>query len=149
MKIRNEHYGIDANVILRLLVKDDVKLAEQAKAIFTAIEEGKITAYLDPVILAEVVWVLKSFYKRSPSEIATSLLTLLKSDHIFIVDQECYITALEMFEEGHMHFGDACACAVANRMCDGQLFSFDRKLDRVPGIQRIEKLSEKPEYSQN
>ena len=143
MKSGNDGYALDANVILRFLLKDELPLAERAQAIFAAIERGEITAYLDPVILAEVVWVLKSYYKMPPAEIAADLLALINSEHIILADQESYAAALRMYAEGAAHFGDACACVLANRQCAGRLLSFDRKLDRVPGIKRGEKVPDR------
>jgi len=138
MKTSNERYAIDANVILRFLLNDDLALSQQAIAIFAAIERGEMTAFLDPVILAEVVWVLNSFYKLPPAQIAAELLILVKSDQIILSDRDMYISALELYAGGRLHFGDACACAVAKRQCDGKLLSFDRKLDRIAGICRTE-----------
>ncbi len=40
------------------------------------------------------------------------------------------VTAI--YGEGKLRFGDACACAAAERECEGRLLSFDRALSRAP-----------------
>jgi predicted nucleic acid-binding protein len=130
-------YSLDANVILRFLMRDEPQLAEQAKLIIQAIRDGRIVAYLDPVILDEAVFTMKSFYHVPLDSIASRLLAILALDGIIVPDKDRYIDALTLLASG-VHFGDACACAMARRQCGGRLLSFDRKLSRVPGVERLE-----------
>jgi len=133
-----DRYSLDANVILRYLLRDDEGLYRKAESIFIAIESGEIEGYLDSVNLGEVVWVLKSFYQLPLTEIRDGLLSILKLDHLIMDDKDRYVTALTLYAHSVKHFGDACACTAAVDHCAGRLFSFDRKLDRVPGILRKE-----------
>lgn len=59
---------IDANVILRYLLRDHPQMSETAKEI---IEAG---AYTIPEVLAEVVYVLKGVYEVGRIEIAQTLI---------------------------------------------------------------------------
>ncbi|MBC7227772.1 MAG: PIN domain-containing protein, partial [Thermoflexales bacterium] len=61
---------VDANVILRFLTSDPPDMAEQAAALFERVEQENLRLVLDPIVLAEVVWVLQSFYRYRPAEIA-------------------------------------------------------------------------------
>lgn len=131
-------YSLDANIVLRYLLKDDEELFAKAQLLFDAIDQGELRAQLDPVNLAEIVWVMQSFYNVPPAEIAPVLEILLRSSNIDIANKEQYLTALHLYASGLHNFGDACACAAAMDCCDGRLLSFDQKLDRVPGIQRSE-----------
>jgi predicted nucleic-acid-binding protein len=132
--------AIDANVILRYLLGDDKILSAKAINIMNAIEIGDVIVSCDPVNLAEVVWVLKSFYKLPNSEISEGLGPILKTDGFVIPNKDRYILALELFADSMDHFGDACACATALEDCDGRLYSFDRKLSEIKGIARKESI---------
>ena len=138
MTSAENNFAIDANVILRYLLRDDEKQFQQAKLIFAALEAGKIQVQLDPVNLAEAVWVLKSFYQVKPKDICEILLPVMQCRNIIIPDKPRYLLAMRLFGGGVKHFGDACACASALEDCGGQLFSFDRELSRVAGIKRKE-----------
>ena len=133
-------YSMDTNVIVRFLTKDDVILHGKAEEIMRAITQGRVRIACDPVILAEVVWVLSSYYRLPKADISKALLAIVKPDNILIPNKSRYIRALEIFGKGQAHFGDACACAAAIEDCEGRLFSFDRELSKVAGIHRSENI---------
>ncbi len=135
-------WTIDANVILRYLLRDDEELAAHARAIWHDVAAGKMVAVCDPVTLAEVVFVLSSVYRLPNSEISEALVPLVQMDGVAVLGKERYVRALRLFAESVQHFGDACACAAALSDSDGRLYSFDRKLSSVPGIERAEALRE-------
>lgn len=139
MKTSDDILSIDTNVIIRYLTQDDEVLSAKADAVMEAMDEGRIAVYCDPVILAEVVWVLKSMYKLTPARIAEGLGPILKSDGFIMPDKSRYLVALELYTGSRAHFADACACAAALECADGRLLSFDRDLSRIPGIHRLEK----------
>jgi len=133
-------YAVDANVILRLVLGDETDLSAKAKAAFAAAESGAVTLECDPVNLAEAVWVLTSHYKVAPGDIADALLPLVKMRELCLPEKGRYVRALELYGQGQLRFGDACACATAETASQGRLLSFDRALSRVPGIDRVETL---------
>jgi len=138
MRADNRRHVLDANVILRHLVNDSPELARKARAVFQKAAQDAITLVCDPVTLAEVVWVLESFYQIPRGQIAEELTTFLAAPEITIVDKELYLTALRLYEEAVPHFGDACACAAAMKTAEGRLISFDKKLSKVAGVNRME-----------
>lgn len=142
MKMSGKVFAIDTNVILRYLIPDNEELFAKAEAIMDRVSQGELTINCDPVILSEAVFVLTKHYGRSRSEVFAALDPILQSDYVLMTDKPRYIRALEIFAATQAHFGDACACAAALESCDGKLFSFDRKLSSVEGINRIEKPSE-------
>jgi len=129
---------IDANVVLRYMLRDDERLWEKADAIWGAVEDGALPAVLDPVILSEVVFIMSKTYGLSNEEISAGLTTLIQPDHVVMVAKRRYLHALRLFGHSVKHFGDACACACALEECEGRMYSFDRKLSAVPGIERRE-----------
>jgi predicted nucleic-acid-binding protein len=140
MKRNVDVYSIDANVIVRFLMGDDPKLSPKASGILKGVETGKTVVTCDPVNLAEVVWVLNSFYGLSNKQIADGLEPIIGAPGFLMPDKDRYITALKLFSEATPHFGDACACAAALQECEGRLYSFDIKLSKVKGIERRESL---------
>jgi predicted nucleic acid-binding protein len=131
-------FALDANIILRYLIQDGGTLADKAAVILGAVEDGEIVGCLDPVTLAEVVWVLTSYYGQDPAKVSQALLPLVKAEGIALDGRDRYVRALELFAGGGIHFGDACACSLAIGECGGRLLSFDRKLSRLDGITRSE-----------
>ncbi len=130
--------AIDANVILRYLLDDHRVLSRKAARVLEGVESGSARVHCDPVTLAEVVWVLSSFYAQANRTIAEALEPILKADGFEMADKDRYVLALELFGGTLKHFGDACACAAAITECGGRLCSFDRKLSKTPGVERVE-----------
>jgi predicted nucleic acid-binding protein len=52
---------LDANVIPRFLTKDSPGMAERSARLMTQAERGEVSLYVSLLVLAEVIWVLKSF----------------------------------------------------------------------------------------
>ena len=76
----------DANIFLRWLLDDDHAKAEQVATLFKRAEEGKVEVRAADLTLAEVVWVLGSFYELKPDAIAD----LLQYQHDPFLFQEVY-----------------------------------------------------------
>lgn len=138
MRTTDRAFAIDANVILRYLIPDDSELCAKAERILDSVAQGKLTVSCDPVILAEVVFVLTRLYGQSKEQAFTALDPIVRSDYVLIPNKSRYIRALEIYVDTGAHFGDACTCAAALEDCDGRLLSFDRKLSAVDGIKRME-----------
>lgn len=130
--------AIDANVILRYILADDKRLFTKAAAILQGVQHAELTVLCDPVQLAEVVWVLSSYYELPNADISGALLPIVQADGFLMGDKPRYVRALQLFGATVKHFGDACACAAALEECEGRLYSFDRKLSAVEGIGRAE-----------
>ena len=138
MKVSDDTYCIDANVILRYLTQDVARQYDKASVIMKAVENGEIAVFCDPVTLSEVVWALTKSYGLSGERIWNGLAPILKSDGFLVPDKARYIRALQLFAESIDHFGDACACAAAMEKGKGRVFSFDRDLSKVEGVTRLE-----------
>jgi len=138
MKTGGKVFAIDANVIIRYLVGDNKELVTKATTIMENLASGYIRVVCDPVTLAEIVWVLSKTYNIPREQIRSSLESLIMAEGFLIPDKPLYQKALHLFGSSVPHFGDACACALAMKECNGDLLSFDRKLSHVEGINRKE-----------
>jgi predicted nucleic-acid-binding protein len=113
---------IDANVILRYLLKDHPQMSEEARR---GIEEGAFTL---PEVLAEVVYVLSGVYQVERTEIGRTLTDFL--DEISIDNQESVQEALSLFSETSLDFVD-CIIIARHRILGEDVMSFDKKLNRM------------------
>ena len=72
-------YFVDANVFLRLLVKEDAGVWQRCVAFFEKAKKGEIKITTSVLVLAEIVWVLDSYYGLSRQEIAEKLTSILNT----------------------------------------------------------------------
>lgn len=123
-------FWVDANLILRFLTRELADLAARAFAFFQRAETGEIKLHISPLVVAEVVWVLGSFYKYSRVQITEELLPFLRSAGLVVQDQALIIKALELMASANVDFVDAYLAAVAHRAGE-TVASFDRDFRRL------------------
>jgi predicted nucleic acid-binding protein len=107
---------VDANVLLRFLTGEPKDLAERAARLMVRAERGEVLLVLSPLVVAEMVWVLKSVYCRSYEEIAEVLVPLLSAAGLEAEDRELTIEALELTRERNVDFLDAVLSLQAVRL---------------------------------
>ena len=125
---------VDTNVLVRHLTGDP---PEQARRVtdFLADAEGLV---LTDVIFAEVVYVLESFYELEHQEVAERLRAVIGFPAIIVLDASVLFRALEVYEVHGIDFAEAYLAACAEASGVGVVASFDRTIDRVGTVQRIE-----------
>lgn len=125
---------IDANVLLRFLTGEPESMAESAARLMRRAENGEVLLILSPLVVAETVWVLKSFYRRSAPEIAQVLIPLLSADGLEVKDREIMIGALELARDKNVDFVDAVIALEAVRSNE-VICTFDETdFRRLPAI---------------
>ena len=129
---------VDANIILRYFTKDPPDMAEASLKTFSDAQDGQICLILIPITVAEVVWVLESFYGYTKEQIAIKITQFLHSDGIEVIDLDILIQALSLYNEKNIDFADALLAVYALSRGPNLIYSFDRHFDRIPGITRLE-----------
>ena len=128
---------VDANLILRYLTKDPPDMAKGSLKTFSDAQKGQVCLILIPMTVAEVVWVLESFYGYPKDQIAVTITQFLHSDGLEVIDSDILIQALSLYHEKNIDFADAHLAATALSRGPKVIYSFDRHFDRVPDITRL------------
>ena len=113
-------------------------MAEAARKIFDEAISGKISLSIIPITIAEVVWVLESFYEYSKQQIAETMTQFLMCEGLEVESLDLLIGALNLYQEKNLDFADAVLPTTALRRGPKMVYSFDRHLDRVDGLKRLE-----------
>jgi len=98
--------GLDTNILLRYLAQDDTAQSPRATEIIRRLTEQE-PGFVCLVTVLEVVWVLKSLYKRSSQEIANDIEMLLAADTLEIQNAQEIYTAVVALRNGTGTFEDA------------------------------------------
>ena len=107
---------VDANVLLRLLTNQPPALARKAQSLMRRAAEGELLLVIPVVVLAEVVWVLRSpYYGYKPTRIASELQDLVTADGISMEGGDDVVEALALMADHNVDFADAYLAAVAVR----------------------------------
>jgi predicted nucleic-acid-binding protein len=105
---------VDTNLIVRFLVQDHEKHARAATKLFEASDRGEVILVILPVVLAESVFVLESFYKLARPEIARVLKVLVSSRGVEVVEKDIQLDALGRYGASKLHFVDCTIAAYAS-----------------------------------
>ena len=131
-------YFVDANIFLRFLLADHPKQSPQAKQLFEKASIGEVNLITLPIVIAEIVWVLSSYYKESTSDVAGKIRQILFFKGLEVIDQSDLLVAVQIFESQNIDFIDAYISGwMLNQKITG-IFSFDKDFDKIENIQRIE-----------
>ena len=129
---------IDANIILRFLTKDPPPMAEAALKIFEDAKRGKMSLFIIPITVAEVVWVLESFYEYPKEKIAETMTQFLSCEGLKVESLDLLLEALNLYCEKNLDFADALLAVFALRKRIPTIYSFDQHFNRIHGIERVE-----------
>ena len=127
--------GIDTNVLVRYLTKDDEK---QWIAAVKIIESGEV-CFLTNIVLCKLFWVLRGkAYKYQKEAILKVIFAMLRSPTFEFEDRSTVYQAVTRAKNGQADFADYLIGAIAlNRNCR-EVVSFDRKLERAIGFRILD-----------
>jgi len=118
---------LDANVILRYLLRDNEELYSKSEKIFNEALLGKIRLFIPIFVFAEVVYVLQKVYKVNRVTISKVLLELLQLKSVKTEDRDILQKALELYATKNMDFADYLLCAFSLK---SEVISFDEDVNR-------------------
>ena len=125
---------VDTNVLIRHLTGDPPDMAARATAYLGSEPELLLT----DLVTAETVYVLESFYEAPRDQVAEAIRSLIAFESVVCVDPALVLRAAEVYETDRIDFAEAYLVACAESTGVGKIASFDRSLDRVPSIERVE-----------
>ena len=130
---------VDTNVFVRYLTGDDEEKASAFERLLVQAESGKIRLVTSEIVIAELVWVLESFYKLKPSIITELIRAILNTEGLRIKGSDLIEKTLDIYESQKIDFIDAHIIAYMQSNHIETLYSFDKRhLSKVGGIRRIE-----------
>lgn len=122
---------LDTNVIIRFLTNDT---PEQAKRVETLLNQATVKSLFIPdIIIAEIIYVLLSFYKLPKKEVVEKVSVLLDFEKIRS-NKKLLKKTLEIFEENNLSFADAYLTSLVLLSKNSFIYSFDKRLSKIEGV---------------
>ncbi len=125
---------VDTNVLIRHLTGDPPDLAARATRFLADADELLVA----DLIVAEVIYVLESFYQAERPQVAEAVRAIVSFGATRLVDEDLVLRATEVYEFYRIDFAEAYLVASAERSGISAVASFDRSIDRVTTVVRIE-----------
>jgi predicted nucleic-acid-binding protein len=125
---------VDSNILIRHLTGDPPDEAMEA----TAFLRGADNLIVVDLVVAEVVYVLESVYELEREHVAELVRAILAFRAIVVSDLPLLLRALEIYEQHRIHFAESYLAASAEVSGVGVVASFDRAIERVGTVRRLE-----------
>ena len=130
-------YFVDTNIFIRYLTNDDPVKADSVEKLLSEAAAGKVRLVTAEMVLAEVVWVLESFYGLKNVEVGSMVKAILATPGLEVLNSVLVEKALEYYLAHNIDFVDAYIVAVMDKHKISDIYSYDKKhLSRIKSIKR-------------
>lgn len=131
---------LDADIFINFLIKEDEGKSKASYMLFQKLAKEEEKGITTEIVLNKVINILASPpFSLSPEEIRGKLTPLILVSGLRIPHKRLIIRALDIFvETKEIDFTDALTVAYMVRDDIKEIYSFDKNLDKLPQIKRIE-----------
>ena len=129
---------IDTNLLVRYLINDDQKKAEAVDNLLDRAAKGEVRIIVPSVVIAELVWVLESFYQLKADAILELAEAIINTSGLDVTDKSTIISALRLYKSKNIDFIDAWIIEFAKERGVKTIYTFDKRHFRdIEGIEVI------------
>lgn len=136
-KAGRERVFVDTNVFLRFLTADDPAKAQRCRALFERAERRELDLVISDLVLGELAWTLRSYYRQPREAIAATLTQILDMRSIRIPQRATWREAVALYSRHNVDLVDAYHAAQMGRRRVRRIFSYDTDFDQL-GLKRQE-----------
>lgn len=130
---------IDTNLLVRYLTDDEPQKAKAVDTLLNRASKGELKILIPSVVVAELVWVLESFYKLAAAEITELVESILNTPGVDIQDKSIIKAALNIYRGKEIDLVDAWIIEFAKAKGANRIYTFDKK--HFKDIREIEIIS--------
>ena len=126
--------GIDTNVLVRYLVRDDQSQFERARRLIHREVNTGEPVFGSLLVLLEMEWVLRSRYELAKPDIVAVLSSLLQTVELAFEDEPSVEHAIYSWKNSLAEFADCLIDARNRRLGCRATATFDRKALKLAGF---------------
>jgi predicted nucleic-acid-binding protein len=126
--------GLDTNVLVRYLVRDDQLQFEKARRLIRRESDKGEPVLISLLVLLETEWALRSRYELSKPEILSAFSTLLDVADLAFEDEPSIEHALYSWKDSSADFADCLVEARNRRLGCEATATFDSKALKLAGF---------------
>lgn len=126
--------GIDTNVLVRFLVRDDEVQFERARKLLKREVAAGRRVFVSQLVLMETEWVLRSRYRLPKSSIIETVSSLLDATDVRFEQEPAIEEALFVWKDTSSDFADCLIGAQNRRLGCRATATFDVRASKLPGF---------------
>jgi predicted nucleic acid-binding protein len=130
---------IDTNVLVYHLIGESGDLSERSSALMLRLKADREKAYLPVTAMFECIYTCQAIRDIPNEPLADVLIEILHFPGVVTDKLDALVNALEFWRiQGPLSFADCYHLALTKELGMAQIYTFDKKMDRYPGVERIE-----------
>jgi len=134
----SERIFADTNLFLRLLTNDVPEQVDAFVDLLKKAADGEFQFVINPLVIAEIVWTLESYYQQPKSRIQAQILAILNTPGLDVADSDLVLQAIHGYVEKNVDFIDAFNAAWMQQQGIVSVCTFDEKhFKRFEGIHTL------------
>jgi predicted nucleic-acid-binding protein len=126
--------GIDTNVLVRYLVRDDQLQFDKARRLINREVSTGEPVLVSLLVLLETEWVLRSRYELAKGDILIAFTALLEAVEVDFEDEPSVEHAIYMWKDSAAEFADCLINARSRRLGCRATATFDSKALKLSGF---------------
>ena len=128
---------VDTNLLVRYLTEDDPVKAKAVDELLARAEQGQERLLVPSVVVAELVWVLESYYKMDTDQVAELVEAMLSTPGLDVQDAPLIRAALVTYLADKVDFIDAWIMEFARSRKVDRVYTFDKRHFKRTGSFKI------------
>lgn len=130
---------IDTNVLVYHLIGESGELSRRSSALMLRLKADREKAYLPVTALFECIYTCKSISDVPNDALADVLIEILHFPGVVVDHLKALVDALQVWRtQGPLSFADCYHLALTKDLGMSEIYTFDKKMDRYPGVERVE-----------
>lgn len=120
------------------MTNDLPRKADACEKIFRNAIAKKETLFTTDLVIAEIIWVLESYYELPKEDVQDKVGKILNTPHLICPHKDLIIEALTLYCQKNIDYIDAYNALVLKEKGVEEVFSYDKHYDRIDWLTRSE-----------
>ena len=129
---------IDTNIFIRFLTNDIPKKANACEHLFREAVAKKDTFFTTEMVIAEIIWVLESYYELTKKEVQDMVEKILNTPNLICPQKDLILNALALYGDKNIDYIDAYNVFILKEQGVTEIYSYDRHHDKIDWVNRLE-----------
>jgi predicted nucleic acid-binding protein len=130
---------LDTTIFIYHLTSNHPEYSPRCTALMERIEAGEVKAVTAVTAVDEALRVLTKAFGHTRADAAKAMSVLMSQPEIEIDHRTTVLTAIDFWvANGPLSYIDSYHLALTKALGMTQIYTFDRKMDRFPGVERVE-----------
>lgn len=125
---------IDTNIFVEISSRSGEKTIKSAELF----KKNNLSLITTDVVICELEWILRSFYKVEKNEIVNYFRKILTIPNLEIVNRDIIETSLDMFSIKSVDWVDSMSASYCQHKSIDKIYSYDKDFNKIKSLTRLE-----------